>query len=180
MTTDLTVAHQAQASEAVEWLMPLAQSRLVDQAQRDEVEATCTALSEPAPITWTLARIASLLLPYYHVETPQGVREMEANDWADALGEYPQWAIQRAVQWWKSDDNPNRRKRPLEGDIVDRVKTEMGIVRMAKYRVMAFDRGYTDHLERVEKEDRTPVSREVAAEIMEAAGYAVKRMEAAE
>ena len=88
-------------------------------------------LTHPADRTWLLARIASLLSPYFEKDTPIGVREMEADDWAQALGKYPRWAINNAVFWWKSSDNPNRRKTPMHGDIEDRVKSEMGVVKLA-------------------------------------------------
>lgn len=72
-----------------------------------------------------MARVASLLSPYYDKDTPQSVREMEAEDWLEAIGLFPQWSIDRAVRWWKGAENPDRRKRPLEGDIAARCKVEM-------------------------------------------------------
>ena len=83
------------------------------------------ALTEPCDETWCMARVAALLSPYYDKGTPEGVRRMEAEDWLEALAEYPQWAIERAVRWWKSADNADRRKKPLEGDIAARCKVEM-------------------------------------------------------
>ena len=57
---------------------------------------------------------------------------MEAEDWAYAFEGLPKWAIDRAVRWWKSSDNPKRRGRPVEGDIVERVLVEMKFVRNAE------------------------------------------------
>lgn len=79
-----------------------------------------------------MARIAVLLNPYFDKDTPHGVRVAEAEDWADELSPYPEWAIDRAVRWWKSADNKDRRKRPLEGDIAARCKVEMMAVRAAR------------------------------------------------
>lgn len=90
------------------------------------------SLSAPADPTWMMARIAALLSPYYEKDTPQGVRVMEAQDWAAELKGLPQWAIERAVRWWKGADNPKRAKRPLEGDISARAKFEMQAVRAAR------------------------------------------------
>lgn len=90
------------------------------------------ALSAPAEPTWMMARIAALLSPYYEKDTPQGVRIMEAQDWAAELDGLPRWAIERAVRWWKGADNPKRAKRPLEGDISARAKFEMQAVRAAR------------------------------------------------
>jgi len=78
-----------------------------------------------------MARIAALLVPYYEKDTPQGVRNIEAEDWAVELGIHPKWAVEKAVRWWKSEANPDRRKRPLEGDIAARCKRETDAVRAA-------------------------------------------------
>ena len=78
-----------------------------------------------------MARIAALLVPYYEKDTPQAIRNMEAEDWAAELGNHPQWVVERAVRWWKSEANPDRRKRPLEGDISARCKRETDAVRAA-------------------------------------------------
>jgi hypothetical protein len=94
--------------------------------------AAVAPLSKQADPVWIMARVASLLDPYFDKGTPQAIREIEAEDWAEALGGFPKWAIQRACRWWKSDDNGNRRKRPLEGDIAARCKVEMQAVRAAK------------------------------------------------
>lgn len=79
-----------------------------------------------------MARIALLLALYFEKNTPPAIRQMEAEDWAVALGEYPQHAVQAAVRWWKSVDNTKRHKRPLEGDIAERCKIEMAPVRAAE------------------------------------------------
>ena len=89
-------------------------------------------LKAPADPVWIMARIASLLNPYFEKDTPQGIRKMEAEDWAYAFEGLPKWAIDRAVRWWKSSDNPKRRGRPVEGDIVERVLVEMKFVRNAE------------------------------------------------
>jgi hypothetical protein len=99
---------------------------------RREAEQMMPALSAPADPAWMMARIAALLSPYYEKDTPQGVRVMEAQDWAAELKGLPQWAIERAVRWWKGGDNPKRAKRPLEGDISARAKFEMQAVRAAR------------------------------------------------
>lgn len=65
---------------------------------------------------------------------------MVFQDWADALCDLPDWAIDRAVRWWKSADNPDRRRKPLEGDIAERARMEQGIISLAKARVDEFQR----------------------------------------
>lgn len=109
----------------MEWLthsLPLLRH---DLAAREVVAPVVARLNVPVKAEWTMARVAALLSPYYEKDVPQSVRIMEAEDWAEALATYPQWAIQNAVRWWKSEHNPDRRKRPLEGDIADRCRIEM-------------------------------------------------------
>lgn len=123
-------------------------------------------LSAPADTVWIMARIAALLSPYYEKDVPQAVREMEAEDWAEALDGKPQWAIEKAVRWWKGADNPDRRKRPLEGDILARCRVEMDAVRAAE-RVLRSNLTTTP----VPVKHREPLSEDRAAEIMKQAGF---------
>lgn len=122
------------------------------------------ALTAPANTTWIMARVAALLNPYFEKETPQAVREIEAADWAAELCDYPQWAIERAVRWWKSADNPDRRKRPVEGDIAARCRAEMDPVFAAR-RALRFSKPIT----RIDHQPSPPVSPEAAAEILASA-----------
>lgn len=121
-----------------------------------------------------MARTASLLSPYYEKDVPQGVRVMEAEDWADALSEFPQWAIQKAAQWWKSADNPDRRKRPLEGDIAARAKFEMQVVRAAQIKLRT-NGGCKSQPE----PDKERISPQRASEILAEVGFHPKRMDVA-
>ena len=100
------------------------------------------ALTAPASQVWVMARVAALLNPYFEKDTPQAVREIEAEDWAVALRGFPQWALENAVRWWKSADNPDRRKRPLEGDIAARCKVEMMAVTAAEIHLSASGPAY--------------------------------------
>lgn len=77
-----------------------------------------------------MTRVLALLNPYFEKDTAQSVRIMEAEDWAACLSEYPMFAIQNAARWWKGE-NKKRSTRPLEGDIADRARAEMQIVRDA-------------------------------------------------
>jgi hypothetical protein len=88
-----------------------------------------------------MARIAALLTPYYTGDVPHGVRILEAEDWAEALARYPEWAIIKACRWWKSENNPDRRKKPLEGDIAVRARFECGVLKVAESAMRRFERG---------------------------------------
>jgi hypothetical protein len=125
MGTQVAVADQGQVDQAMEWLMRLPQLPQGELPAMREIEATVAALSEPVSPAWCMARVAALLSPYYDKDTPQAIRQMEAEDWLEALAGYPQWAIERAARWWRSEANEHRRKRPLEGDIAARCKLEM-------------------------------------------------------
>lgn len=116
----------------LEWLKHSLPSLNDCHETRRKAETAVTALSEPAHPAKVMARVLALLNPYFDKDTPQAIREIEAEDWAQALGAYPYWAIEKAARWWKSDANADRRKRPLEGDIARRCKVEMDAVSAAK------------------------------------------------
>lgn len=98
---------------------------------------------------------------------------MEAEDWLEELSGYPQWAIERAVRWWKSEANANRRKRPFEGDIAARCKIEMAGVPTAS---MMLDLRQNGKYEEILPAPREKMSAERAAAIMAEVGFEPKRM----
>ena len=138
MTTDVALIRQARdlgperAASGVERLTHLLPSLRSDQASREEADRIVLALTQPADSTWLMARCAALLSPYFEKDIDAGIRKMDAEDWAAELGDFPKWAVEMAVRWWKSHKNPNRRKRPIEGDIADRCRVEMQAVRAAQ------------------------------------------------
>jgi len=137
-----------------------------------EIEGTVAALSEACSPAWCMARVAALLSPYYDKDTPPVVRKMEAEDWLEELGKYPQWAIERAVRWWKSAENHDRRKKPLEGDIAARCKVEMrGIGSLPDLLRRKVEGRYVSV---IGDETRKPIDKEAAARIMAQAGFAPK------
>jgi hypothetical protein len=121
----------------LEWLKQQLPSLNAECANRREVEAAVSALSQPAHPAELMVRVLALLNPYFEKDTPQAVREAELDDWAEAIGGYPMWAVQNACRWWKSGDNADRRKRPLEGDIAARCRKEMDAVNAAKLALSA-------------------------------------------
>jgi hypothetical protein len=129
LTTQAREPDMALAAERLTHLLP---SLLTCKDARTRAAELIPVLKAPADPVWVMGRIASLLNPYFEKDTPQGIRKMEAEDWAYAFEGLPKWAIDRAVRWWKSNDNTRRRSRPLEGDIVERVLIEMKFVRNAE------------------------------------------------
>ena len=128
------------------------------------------ALSEPANPAWIMARVAALLNPYYDKDTPAAVRRMEAEDWLEALAEYPQWAVERAVRWWKSEANADRRKRPIEGDIAARCRVEMRGIGALPELLDRKRRG--QYIEANSQPERQRISAKQAQAILRAAGVA--------
>lgn len=117
-----------------------------------------------------MARVASLLSPYFEKDIPQAVRKMEAQDWAAALAEYPQYVVDEAIRWWKSADNPDRRKRPFEGDIAARCRVGMGAINAAKIYLAQPMAKPTPPREVITPKDREHRAR-FAAEVLEGTGY---------
>jgi hypothetical protein len=87
-----------------------------------------------------LVRVVALLRQYFQADTVQSVIEVEAEDWADALAPFPDWAIRRACRWWQGAGNPKRDKKPKIGDIEEICINEMALVSMARDRVNRADR----------------------------------------
>lgn len=173
ISTTSSALTEEQIDRGLEWLRRLPRLPQDQLPAKADVERVAAKLMEPVEPVWCLARIAALLSPYYEKETPQAVREMEAEDWREALAEFPRWAIERAVRWWKSADNPDRRKRPIEGDIAARCRIEMGGVPSA-VKLLELRRNGPDLTKKEEPRER--ISKEKAAELMREAGFAPKMM----
>lgn len=173
ISTTSNALTEEQIDKGLEWLRRLPRLPQDQLPAKADVERVAAKLMEPVEPVWCLARIAALLSPYYEKETPQAVREMEAEDWREALAEYPRWAIERSVRWWKSADNPDRRKRPLEGDIAARCRIEMGGVPSA-VKLLELRRNGPDLTKKEEPRER--ISKEKAAELLRQAGFAPKIM----
>jgi hypothetical protein len=142
----------------LEWLKHSLPSLNDCQDTRRKAETAVMALSEPAHPAKVMARVLALLNPYFDKDTPQAIREIEAEDWAAALGAYPYWAIEKAARWWKSEANADRRKRPLEGDIARRCKVEMDAVNAAKIML-------TSQAKRREEDQRPQMTEEEMADM---------------
>ncbi|MDZ7824707.1 MAG: hypothetical protein U5K75_12195 [Ahrensia sp.] len=158
---------QDQVEQALEWLADLPQLPHDLIPDQHEIQAIVDALSKPAPPSWIMARAAATLSPYYAKDIPHGIRQIEAEDWLAALSGYPQWAIERASRWWKGEDNPDRRKAPLEGDIAARCNIEMRGIRSVPALVgkSRSDQG------QISAQPEARITAKRAAEIMKEAGF---------
>jgi hypothetical protein len=169
-SSDLT---EEKVDKGLAWLRRLPQLPPEALPKKEDVLRIQTTLMTPCSGVWISARVAALLSPYYEKDIPQSVREMEAEDWREALREFPQWAIERAVRWWKGEENPDRRKRPMEGDIAARCRLEMNGVSSAVLMLELCSSGRNP----VQKEEpRERISKEAANEIMAQAGFAAKKL----
>ena len=167
-SSDLT---EDQIDRGLEWLRRLQRLPQDQLPARADVERVAGKLMVPVERVWCLARVAALLSPYYEKETPQAVREMEAEDWREALAGFPRWAIERAVRWWKSADNPDRRKRPLEGDIAARCRVEMNGVPSAVHMLELRSKGRD-----FARKEEPRISAARAAELMREVGFVPRQM----
>lgn len=148
-------------------------SPIQSNSDRDEINDGIHLLSQPCNGTWLMARVLSLLTPYFTANVPESVRVMEAEDWHAALSDQPQWAIEKAVRWWKSDANQDRRKKPLEGDILAKVKEFTGVLTYGKFMIDRFDAGNVASVA-IQAQERVRVTAERATEIMAEAGFRPK------
>lgn len=172
MRGNLEPLSEEKVERGLAWLRRLPQLQPTALPEKETVLRIQSALMISASGVWISARVAALLSPYYEKDIPQAVRKMEAEDWEQALSGFPQWAIERAVRWWKSDANTDRRKRPLEGDIVARCMVEMDGVASAS-KVLEMKQRGAEH----KQEPRERLTADRAAEIMRDVGFGVKRME---
>ena len=170
--SNLSELTEEQIDKGLAWLRHSPQWQQNALPEKDTVLRIQKTLMTPCSGVWISARVAALLSPYYEKDIPQAVREMEARDWEQALSGFPQWAIERSVRWWKSDANTDRRKRPLEGDIVARCRVEMDGVASAS-KVLEMKQRGIEH----KPEPRERLTPDRAAEIMRDVGFGVKRME---
>lgn len=116
-----------------------------DNEQLAEIKSGLSSLTEAPRKQWMMARVVSLLSQYYAADVSQGAVKMMAEDWAVELEDYPEWAIEKAVRWWKSAANPDRKKRPLEGDISARAKVEAGVISVGRLAVKRYEQGRTPY-----------------------------------
>ncbi|MEO9648804.1 MAG: hypothetical protein ABJ360_22460 [Roseobacter sp.] len=117
----------------------LLHSQIQTTGQAEEIRAAVAKLSTPATKQWIAGRAATLLSQYFTSSIPAEMMTAIAEDWHEELKSYPSWALQKAVRWWMSADNDKRRQKPIAGDISDRAKEEMGIVKVAEGALRRFD-----------------------------------------
>jgi len=129
-------------------------------------------LYTPAPAKWITGRIASLLAQYFQGDISEGMMKSIADDWYHELKDFPAWSISKAVRWWIGKDNPDRRKKPMTGDIAERAQKELGPLIVARAAINRFDRG---HVPLIAQQPRERMSKERADEIMAQAGFSVKK-----
>lgn len=145
---------------------------LTSKTERDALEEAMNKLYTPAPAKWITGRIASLLAQYFQGDISEGMMKSIADDWYHELKDFPAWSIAKAVRWWIGKDNPDRRKKPMTGDIAERAQKELGPLMVARAAINSFDRG---HVPLIATQPRERMSKERADEIMAQAGFSVKK-----
>ena len=150
----------------------LLHTQLNSKTERDALQDAVDKFSTPAPRKWITGRIASLLAQYFQGDISEQMMRAIADDWCHEMQEFPAWAIAKSVRWWTGRDNPDRRKKPLPGDIADRAQKELGPIFAAKSAIRRFDQGV---VLQIEEAPRERMSKERAEEIMAEAGLNVKK-----
>lgn len=144
------------------------------QTEADQINAAVKRLKVPASRTWIVGRSATLLVQYFVSSIPEEMAKAIGDDWCAELDGYPVWAIQKACRWWMSRDNPKRGRKPISGDIAERAKIEMGVVRYAEGAVRRFtpsDQPQPDHDPRHEP---TAEQKNRANDIVRQAGFGIR------
>lgn len=93
---------------------------------------TVEALQRPATAKWIVARVTVLLSHYFVAATDEGVQAGMLDDWVRALMSFPAWAIVEAVDFWLGPKNPHRYRRPLPGDLVERIEQAVAPVEICE------------------------------------------------
>ena len=91
---------------------------------------------------------------------PDAIMGEIANDWAEELQEYPEWALLKAFRWWTGRENQKRRQKPVPGDIAERAHIELSIVRAAEIEAR--------NARTVSRRDDTPPAERVRPEVAQA------------
>lgn len=110
----------------------------MSESEADATEDAASRLSVPADRKWIAQRVVCLLTHYFVADFHPSALENVALDWTAELDGYPEWAIEKACQWWVSKGNKKRGKKPLPGDISERAEVEMAPIKAGKYMVSAF------------------------------------------
>ena len=163
--------HPDQAADMMRSWRDLLHTPIGSEIERQEIEAKIEALKTPATPKWITGRVATLLAQYFVGNLSEQMMTAIAADWEHELRPYPAWAIANAVRWWMGADNPERRKKPMVGDIAERCVKEMELVRVAEI-CLNRDTIYSPQLEY--RNER--VSAEAASEIMAKAGFTAKKI----
>lgn len=131
--------------------------RINTQEERDRTIMTIQSLSNPAPRSWLQGEIGKVLVHYFVGVIPKNFSKSIGSDYDAELSDFPAWAIVKARRWWVSRDNEYRFRKPLPGDLGERVLIEMKLVRYAEGMVRLFDSNGSN---KAKEPPRKPVRRE--------------------
>lgn len=122
-------------------LTQLLKQPLATKGERDLMESMAQSLRKPVTPTWCSGRVLTLLSHYYVADADERQAEAMISDWLHELDGLPAWTIAKASRWWLSGKNESRKRKPLPGDISEISKREMGLERLMRASVAAYDRG---------------------------------------
>jgi len=97
MANELDVAREDPIRTARS-LRASAQQPLTTMEEAQNLLRTCETLRQPVARKWLMGRVATLLSHFYVSPMSEHEAKAVAEDWADALGEFPQWAVEEACR----------------------------------------------------------------------------------
>lgn len=130
-----------EAERMIRSFQPLMAQGVPDMEAQSQIEGQVTALRAPADRHWTSGCVATLLSHYFVAHMPEGAMRAAADVWLSELRAYPAWSIESAARWWVSRENPDRKRKPLPGDISDIAHRKLAPVRIAEIALKRFEDG---------------------------------------
>jgi hypothetical protein len=93
--------------------LPMVIDDRLKEVAKDTQSQLSGVLSERAASQWLKDRIMTLMMHWYHKDTPQQILNAMAKDWIDVLDSYPQWAIEKSI----IEYNKSNKYKPVPANI---------------------------------------------------------------
>lgn len=110
---------------------------LGDRSAVDHLSAVLNVASQPAPDHVVGREVVTLLNAYFVSPLPPEQSAAVASIWLEIIGNPPEWALHDACVWWLGPHNMKCAKKPVPGEIAQRVKALMQPLQAAQ---IAIDR----------------------------------------
>ena len=142
-----------------------AQQPVETEAQAQMLMKACETLRQPVKREWLMGRIATLLSHFYVSPMSETEVRAVAEDWAAALGAFPQWAVAEACAEWLRSSN----RKPTIADIRKLSQQHFAVVEFTRQKAMRGPKA-------TPKPEHGKITEEQRAQMAEAGNAALKRM----